>query len=61
MTYSDNFKIGSMDELIKLIDTVGFDPFFTNEIDGFSLEEHIEHRCWFDGSDPWELFGVRVR
>ncbi len=27
MTYSDNFKIGSMDELIKLIDMVGFVPF----------------------------------
>ena len=56
MTYSENFKIGSMDELIKLIDTVGFVPFFTNEIDGFSLEEHIEHRCWYDGSDPWEAW-----
>lgn len=55
-TYSDNFKIDSMDALIKLIDEVGFVPFFVNDIKGFSLEEHITDRCWYYGSDPWEAW-----
>lgn len=56
MKYSDKFVIKSMDGLIKLIDEVGFVPFFANEIDGFSLEEHIDHKCWYNGSDPWEAW-----
>ena len=29
MTYSDNFKIGSMKDLMELIDAVGFDTIIT--------------------------------
>ena len=31
MTYSDDFVISSMDELIELINDMGFVPFFENE------------------------------
>ena len=51
MNFSDDFKIGSKTELIDLIDEVGFVPFFTNEIEGFSIEEHIESGCWCMGME----------
>jgi len=38
---------------MDLIDKIGFVPFFENEIEGFSLEEHIARECWYDGQDPW--------
>ena len=66
MTFSDDFKIGSMKELIELIDEMGFVPFFANEIDGFSIEEHIAAGCWYDdGSEgfwpAWEWKGPVIR
>ena len=59
MTFSDDFKIRSMQDLMDLIDEVGFVPFFANEIEGFSIEEHIGNGCWYtDGDDgfwpAWE-------
>ena len=53
MTFSDDFIIGSRQGLMDLIDKIGFVPFFENEIEGFSLEEHIARECWYDGQDPW--------
>ena len=66
MTFADDFKIGSMEELIDLIDEVGFVPFFINEIKGFSLEEHIKPGCWYDDGDngfwpAWEWKGPVIR
>ena len=57
MNFSDDFKIGSKTELIDLIDEVGFVPFFTNEIEGFSIEEHIESGCWYNDGDNgfWQV------
>ena len=62
MTYSDGFKVSSMKDLTDLIDEVGFVPFFTNEIRGFSLEDNIGPKCWYhDGDDgfwpAWEMEG----
>ncbi len=62
MTFSDDFTIGSMDELIEAIDRLGFVPFFMNEIEGFSIEEHIAPGCWYDDGDDgfwpaWEWKG----
>ncbi|MCR4584147.1 MAG: hypothetical protein K5686_00340 [Lachnospiraceae bacterium] len=66
MTFSDNFKISSMQDLIDTIDELGFVPFFQNEIDGFSIEEHIGRGCWYtDGDDgfwpAWEWKGPVIR
>ena len=67
MTFSDDFTIGSMEELIEAIDELGFVPFFENEIRGFSIEEHIADGCWYDdcgdgGFWPaWEWKGPVVR
>ena len=62
MTFSDDFQIGSMQELMNLINEVGFVPFFQNEIEGFSIEEHIAPGCWYNDGDngfwpAWEWKG----
>ena len=66
MTYSDNFKISSMQDLINTIDELGFVPFFQNEIEGFSIEEHIGRGCWYTDGDngfwpAWEWKGPVIR
>ena len=65
MTYSDDFTIGSQRELTELIDEMGFVPFFENEIEGFSLEEHIAPACWYGGEDgfwdAWEWKGPVIQ
>ena len=62
MTVFDDFKIDSMDDLIRLIDDVGFVPFFENEIEGFSLEEHMAPGHWYNDTKDgfwaaWEWKG----
>ncbi len=51
MTFSNDFTIGSMQELTDAIDELGFVPFFENEIEGFSIEEHIGPGCWYNDGD----------
>ena len=49
--------IRNVDELIEYVDRVGFLPLFSNEISGFSAEEHADARFWWTGDalrDPWE-------
>ncbi len=55
MTFSDSFKISSMQDLIDLINEVGFVPFFRNEIDDFSIEDHISYKCWYNSGDDGKL------
>lgn len=66
MTFQDDFLIDSMDELLSLIEELGFVPFFENEIEGFSIEEHIAPGHWYDDSedgfwDAWEWKGPVIR
>ena len=56
MTYFDDFVIDSMEDLITLIREVGFVPFFSNEIEGFSIEDHINPALWYDTGDTWEAW-----
>ena len=56
MTFFDDFVIDSMDDLVDLIRDVGFVPFFSNEIEGFSIEEHINPALWYDSGDTWEAW-----
>ena len=47
----------SIGDLKKLIRKVGFLPLFSNEIPGFSVEEHTPAANWWCGdpeADPWE-------
>ena len=55
-----------MQDLIDLIKEVGFVPFFTNEIDGFSIEDHISYKCWYNNGDngfwpAWEWKGPVIK
>ena len=66
MTFSDDFIIDTMDDLIGAIRSLGFVPFFENDIPGFSLEEHILPSRWYNGSeesfwDAWEWKGPIIR
>lgn len=66
MTFSDNFRIGSMQDLIDVINELGFVPFFQNEIEGFSIEEHIGRGCWYTDGDngfwpAWEWKGPVIQ
>ena len=52
-----DFLISSKAELIEAIDEYGFLPFFSNSIEGFSIEEHIDPECWYDsGSGEWQAW-----
>ena len=57
MDWDDPYRIRSFRELINWINEIGFLPFFKNEIEGFSAEEHTSNRYWQTGDkeqDPWE-------
>jgi hypothetical protein len=49
-------EIKSIDDLEKLVGEIGFLPFFTNNISGFSIEECINPLYWFNDNvdGPWE-------
>lgn len=57
------FQIQSADDVIRLIEDIGFLPFFANRIPGFSLEECCPKELWFEeGVDgPWEWKGPILR
>ena len=66
MTFADDFTINSMQELMAVIDEMGFVPFFENEIEGFSIEEHIGPGCWYNDGDngfwpAWEWKGPIIK
>ena len=47
----------SVEDMIRLIEKVGFLPLFSNSLPGFSVEEHTLAGSWWTGnpeSDPWE-------
>lgn len=57
MEWDDPRRIHSYKELIDWINEIGFVPFFKNEIEGFSVEEHTSNLYWWTGNkeqDPWE-------
>lgn len=57
LEWNDPSCLHSVKEAEKLIEKYGFLPFFKNEIEGFSLEEHTDPTFWWSGDkekDPWE-------
>lgn len=64
MDWDDPYRIRSCRELINWINEIGFLPFFKNEIEGFSAEEHTSNRYWGTGDkeqDPWEWREIIAR
>ncbi|MBQ9327230.1 MAG: hypothetical protein IJ225_01685 [Solobacterium sp.] len=52
------FRLTTREDLIEAVQYYGFLPFFTNEIEGFSIEEMTPARLWFtDEPGPWEWKG----
>jgi hypothetical protein len=51
-------------ELVALVNEIGFLPFFSGRIEGFSLEETISYDAWYQGRwsgkihwDVWDWKG----
>lgn len=51
------------EDIIKLVEEIGFLPFFKNGIEGFSVEENCPGELWFspDVDGPWEWKGPIAR
>lgn len=56
-------KLKSADDIVNLVQEIGFLPFFANPIKGFSIEECCPPELWFaaDVDGPWEWKGPAVR
>lgn len=57
LDWDNPYRIRSWKELVNWVNEVGFLPFFANEIEGFSAEEHVSPDYWWTGvreEDPWE-------
>ena len=57
LAWNDPYRIRSWRELVNWINEIGFLPLFANEIEGFSVEEHVSPSFWWTGDaeqDPWE-------
>ena len=57
MSWNDPFRIRTWKELVSWVNEVGFLPLFSNEVEGFSAEEHVSQDFWWTGDreqDPWE-------
>ena len=57
LRWDDPFRIRTHRELTAWVKEVGFLPLFSNEVEGFSAEEHVSPRYWWSGNreqDPWE-------
>ena len=52
---TDRDCLHSPEDLLALIQRIGFLPLFANEIPGFSVEEHTPAADWWTDSagDPW--------
>ena len=56
-------QIKSIADVEKIIQEIGFLPFFANEIEGFSIEDNILPGLWFSAETdgPWEWKGPIAR
>ncbi len=56
-------KLKSAEDIVKLVEKIGFLPFFANGIEGFSVEENCPRELWFspDADGPWEWKGPIAR
>jgi len=56
------YSITTCDDLVQLIHTWGFVPFFKNSIPGFSVEELTPRELWFSDTQdgPWEWKGPAI-
>ena len=57
------YELRSAEDIVRLVQEVGFLPFLANEISGFSVEDNCPPELWFvDGVDgPWEWKGPAIK
>ena len=54
----NDLYISTIEDLKQAVEELGFLPYFTNSIPGFSIEEHVDPRVWFSGEPgTWEWKG----
>ena len=54
--------ISTKRDLEEAVESVGFLPYFKNQIPGFSIEEHVSPRAWFSSEEGvWEWKGPVIR
>lgn len=60
---SFDFLVREKGDLIAAVERFGIVPLFRNSIPGFSVEEHVSARAWFDGAQDgvWEWKGPVIR
>ena len=58
-----NFYIKTKQDLVEAVNRFGFVPLFANSIQGFSVEEHVSPKAWFDSGEDgvWEWKGPVIR
>ena len=64
LEWDDPYCIRTWKELVNWINEVGFLPYFANDIEGFSAEEHVSPDFWWTGDadeDPWEWREIIAR
>lgn len=56
-------QLRSAQDIADLVEQWGFLPFFANEIEGFSIEEHCPAELWFSNETdgPWEWKAPAMR
>ncbi len=56
-------EVRSPEDVIELVEEIGFLPFFANDVPGFSIEECCPPELWFSGEvdGPWEWKGPIAR
>lgn len=52
----NKINIRTKKNLTDAIEKFGFVPFFTNSVDGFSIEEHVSEDLWWNGADGWKVW-----
>ena len=58
-----DFYIKTKQDLKDAVEAYGFIPYFRNSLPGFSIEEHVDPRAWFDDEleGVWEWKGPVIR
>lgn len=56
-------EVRSPEDVIELVEEIGFLPFFANDVQGFSIEECCPPELWFSAETdgPWEWKGPIAR
>ena len=56
-TTINDIYINSYSDLRQSVPELGFLPFFTGSVPGFSIEEHVNNDLWYSGADgDWKVW-----